>query len=145
MFKTILVPTDGSALAGKAIDTAVDFCRLTGGSIIGLSVAEPYPFALLTEGAVGVAMAEYEEQSLAQSRKHVAAITDAARAANVMVEVVVTQGSRPYEDIIHTAEKYHCDAIFIASHGRWGLSRLFVGGETQKVLAHTTLPVLVIR
>lgn len=145
MFKTILVPTDGSTLALKAIETAVEFCRLTNGTIVGLSVAEPYPFALLTESAVAVGMAEYEQQSMAQAQQYVDVIADAARAANVACQTVVTQSSRPYEDIIHTAEKYRCDAIFIASHGRWGLSRLFVGGETQKVLAHTTLPVLVIR
>ncbi|MBC7499384.1 MAG: universal stress protein [Herminiimonas sp.] len=145
MFNTILVPTDGSALAMKAVDTAVEFCCLTKGTIIGLSVAEPYPFALLTEGAVAAGVAEYEEQSLAQSWRHVEVIAEAARAASVRCETVVTQGARPYEEIIHTAEKFKCDAIFIASHGRWGLSRLFVGGETQKVLAHTTLPVLVIR
>lgn len=145
MFKIILVPTDGSPLANKAIDTAVDFCRMSGGGIVGLSVADPYPFSLLSEGTVAAGVAEYEEQSLSQSWRHVEVIAEAARAASVPCETVVTQGARPYEEIIHTAEKFKCDAIFIASHGRWGLSRLFVGGETQKVLAHTTLPVLVIR
>jgi nucleotide-binding universal stress UspA family protein len=59
--------------------------------------------------------------------------------------VLATQSFSPSEEIVNTAKKYGCDAIFMSSHGRKGLSKLFVASETQKVLAHSTVPVLVLR
>jgi len=145
MFKTILVPTDGSQLSAKAIDTAVDFAKVSGGRIVGLSVAEPYPFTPLAEGAMAADPGIYEESMLAMARQNVQQIADAAAAAGVPCEVIVTQSFSPSEEIISTAQKHECDAIFMSSHGRKGLSKLFVASETQKVLAHSTLPVLILR
>ncbi|MGB6054493.1 MAG: universal stress protein [Burkholderiaceae bacterium] len=145
MFKTILVPTDGSDLSAKAIDTAVDFAKASGGKIIGLSVAEPYPFTPLAEGAMAADPGIYEESMLAMARQNVQQIADAAAAAGVPCEVLATQSFSPSEEIVNTAKKYGCDAIFMSSHGRKGLSKLFVASETQKVLAHSTVPVLVLR
>jgi len=145
MFKTILVPTDGSELSAKAINTAIDFAKVGGGKIVGLSVAEPYPFTPLAEGAMAADPGIYEESMLAMARQNVQQIADAAAVAGVPCEVVVTQSFTPSEEIINTAQKHGCDAIFMSSHGRKGLSKLFVGSETQKVLAHSTLPVLILR
>lgn len=145
MFKTILVPTDGSSLSDQAINAAIEFAQSTGGKIVGLSVAEPYPYAPMTDGSVTVDANNYEEKMREMAQMHVRKIADAAQAANVTYETCVRQSFRPYEEIISVAKKHHCDVIFMASHGRKGLSRLFVGSETQKVLAHTTIPVLVFR
>jgi nucleotide-binding universal stress UspA family protein len=145
MFKTILVPTDGSALSDKAINAAIEFAELAGSKIIGLSVAEPYPFAPLYQNAAATDTTIYEEKMREAAQLHAQKIADAANAAGVACEAVVAQSFSPYEEIIATAKKYHCDAIFMASHGRKGLNRLFLGSETQKVLAHTSLPVLVFR
>lgn len=145
MFKTILVPTDGSPLADQAIKAAVEFAQSSGGNIVGLSVAEPYPYAPLTDGTVTVDARGYEEKMREMAQTHVQKIADAAQAANVPCEICVRQSFSPHEEIISVANEYHCEIIFMSSHGRKGLSRLFVGSETQKVLAHSTIPVLVFR
>lgn len=145
MFKTILVPTDGSPLADQAIKAAIEFAQSNGGKIVGLSVAEPYPYSPLTDGSVAVDVNSYEAKMREMAQTHVQKIADAAQAANVQCETCVRQSFNPYEEIISVANAYQCEVIFMASHGRKGLSRLFVGSETQKVLAHSTIPVLVFR
>lgn len=145
MFKTILVPTDGSPLADQAIKAAIEFAQSNGGKIVGLSVAEPYPYAPLTDGTVTVDAHSYEAKMREMAQTHVQKIADVAQAANVPCETCVRQSFSPYEEIISVANEYHCEIIFMSSHGRKGLSRLFVGSETQKVLAHSTIPVLVFR
>jgi nucleotide-binding universal stress UspA family protein len=141
MFKTILVPTDGSTLSDKAIAAAVEFAKLAGSKIVGLSVAEPYPFAPLYQNSGAADTTIYEEKMRESAQLH----ADAAKNAGVTYEAVIKQSFSPYEEIIATAKKFDCDVIFMASHGRKGLNRLFLGSETQKVLAHSSLPVLVFR
>ncbi|HJV81190.1 universal stress protein [Noviherbaspirillum sp.] len=145
MFKTILVPTDGSTLAEEAIHAAVEFAKESDGYVVGLSVAEPYPFSPLSESAMTEECVHYEDEMLARARQNVQKVADAAKAMKVPCETVVEQSFSPYEMIIDTARNMSCDVIFMASHGRKGLSELLLGSETQKVLAHSTIPVLVIR
>lgn len=145
MFKKILVPTDGSPLAEKAVKAAIEFARSGGASIVAVSVAEPYPYSPIGETAFAPDLAEYEEKALEQAKRNVERVASAAQEASVPCETQTMQSFNPYEEIIKTAEKSGCDVIFMASHGRKGLNRLFVGSETQKVLAHSTLPVLVFR
>jgi nucleotide-binding universal stress UspA family protein len=145
MFKKILVPTDGSDLSDKAISQAIEFAKSFGSTIVGLSVAEPYPFTPLYEGVSVPESNIYEDRMRDLAQLHVQKITDAAKEAHILCETFTTQSFSPYEEIVAAAKKYGCDAIFMASHGRRGLNKLFLGSETQKVLAHTTLPVLVLR
>jgi nucleotide-binding universal stress UspA family protein len=145
MFKTILLPTDGSDLSRKAIDTAIEYAQLSGAKIYGISVAEPYPFTPLAESAMSIDPSVYEENVCNLARQHVSKIVDAAQIAGVACEVSIVLSFSPDEEIINAAHKFNCDAIFMASHGRSGLSRLFLGSKTQKVLAHSTIPVLVLR
>lgn len=145
MFKTILIPTDGSALSAKAVDAAIEFAKFSAAKVIGLSVAEPYPFAPLAESSMASDPALYEENMRALAQQHVDKLAEAASKADVRCETLIAQSFNPYEEIIKAANHFSCDVIFMASHGRKGLSRLFVGSETQKVLAHTTIPVLVFR
>ena len=145
MFKTILVPTDGSALSVKAIEAAVEFAKFAGSKIIGLSVAEPYPYSPLSENAMTFDANLYQEQMIQMAHLHLQKISDAAKSAGVACETVVGQSFSPSDEIVHVSKEKNCDAIFMASHGRKGLSRLFVGSETQKVLAHSQLPVMVFR
>lgn len=147
MFKTILVPTDGSALSDKVIDAAVETAKSSGGKIIALSVAHPYPFTAWMEGS-SLVMNEnvaYEEKTREQAQQHVQKIVAAASAANVPCQTTVPLSFDPSDEIIKAAKDFNCDVIFMASHGRTGLNRLFLGSETQKVLAHSTIPVLVFR
>lgn len=145
MFKKILVPTDGSELSDKAVVAAIGFAKSAGASIVALSVAEPYPYSPVGETAFVPDLAEYEQKAMDAAREVVDKVAAQAAEAGVACETHTGQSFNPYEEIVRVAEKSGCDVIFMASHGRKGLNRLFVGSETQKVLAHTTLPVLVFR
>ncbi|HEX8601406.1 MAG TPA: universal stress protein [Pseudoduganella sp.] len=145
MFKNILLPTDGSGLSEKATGIAVNFAQVHGARIVAICVAQPFPFVPMAEGAVVPDTELYATQIEAAARVHIDKAAAACAAAGVPFEGIVTVSHSPYEEIVAAAEKYHCDIILMASHGRKGLNKLFLGSETQKVLAHTQLPVLVLR
>jgi nucleotide-binding universal stress UspA family protein len=145
MFKHLLVPTDGSPLSSKAARAAVEFARAVDGRITALSVAEPYPYSALAESAYLPDQARYEKEMQDHACQFVDEVAELASAAGVPCDTRVGLSFSPYEEIAATAKELACDAIFMASHGRKGINRLFVGSETQKVLAHTTLPVMVFR
>jgi nucleotide-binding universal stress UspA family protein len=145
MFKTILVPTDGSPLSDKAITAAVDFAKVVGGSLVGLSVVEPYPFSPFSDRAMTEDTGLFEDQAREVAKESVQKVANAASAANVPCETVISPSGTPHAEIINIATSMQCDVIFMASHGRKGISGLFVGSETQKVLAATPVPVMVFR
>lgn len=145
MFKTILVPTDGSELADKAVLAAVDFARTCGGKIIGLAVAQSYPYSPLAEPAFLPDPAVYDKGMLDIAESHVAKVKSAAVRAGVPCETLASLANDPATEIIDTASKHGCDIVFMASHGHHGIQRLILGSVTQKVLARSTVPVLVFR
>ncbi|MEC5159277.1 nucleotide-binding universal stress UspA family protein [Janthinobacterium sp. CG_23.3] len=145
MFNTILLPTDGSALSEKATVTAIRFAQLNNAKIIGISVVQPFPFSPMSDGGAVFDAGQYEREMHETAQRNLDKVGVAAREAQVPFEGVVSLSASPYEEIVATAEKYQCDIIMMASHGRKGLNKLFLGSETQKVLAHTTLPVMVLR
>lgn len=145
MFKTILVPTDGSDLSEKAVQGAIELAKLAGGRIIAISVAEPYPFTPSVEGAFAPDLNLYEKQMQKYAEMHVQKVAETAAKAGVPCETHVAQSFNPYEEIVRAAARYQCDVILMASHGRKGLNKLFIGSETQKVLAHSAIPVMVFR
>lgn len=151
MFNNILFPTDGSDLSAKAAVTVIDLARKHGGRIVTISVLQPFPFMPLGDTGVAAApgmvpdVAMYETRMLDITRENVEKVAAAAAAAGISCETVTSTAASPYEAIVEAAEKHGCDSIVMASHGRKGLNKLFLGSETQKVLAHTTLPVLVLR
>jgi nucleotide-binding universal stress UspA family protein len=147
MFKTILVPTDGSELSEKAAEAAIRFARESGAKLIVFSVAEPVPLVGFAEGAAPPPwLGEFDEQSRGETQARVDRIAAAASAAGVPCETapVVTSLS-PSAEIIDAARRYSCDLIIMASHGRKGLSRVLLGSQTQKVLSDAAIPVLVYR
>jgi nucleotide-binding universal stress UspA family protein len=145
MYKRILVPTDGSELAGKAIAAAIDYARASGAVVVAFSVAQPYPILPAVDGAMMIdpGIDSNELQQMAQ--QSVDEVARAARQGGVACETHTAMSFLPYEEIIRASEEYRCDVIFIASHGRRGLSRLLAGSQTQKVLAYSRVPVLVLR
>ncbi|MCL1886392.1 MAG: universal stress protein [Betaproteobacteria bacterium] len=145
MYKTILVPTDGTVLSEKAISAAIQYASIHKGcKIIGMTVAEPLPLTQI-ESFTKSQESDYlnREYKIAQERVH--RIAELARTAGIPFDVVILQSSKPHEEIVNAAAQYNCDCIFMASNGRKGLNKLFIGSETQKVLATTTIPVLVYR
>lgn len=146
MFNNILFPTDGSDLSDKAAATVIELARKHGGKIVAISVLQPYPFVPLGDSAMPVPdMGVYETRMMDITNDNVNKVAAAASAAGIACETVTSTAASPYEAIVEAAEKHGCDAIVMASHGRKGLNKLFLGSETQKVLAHTKLPVLVLR
>lgn len=144
MFKKILLPTDGTELSARAISGAVDMAKKLGAAIVGMTVIEPYSYSSLSEYRPE-SFEDYEVRMDKVALERLKSIEDAAKAAGVAVETKVAKSFSPYEAIIDLATKSNCDAIFMSSHGRRGLSAVLLGSETQKVLTHSTIPVLVYR
>ncbi|MGV3741634.1 MAG: universal stress protein [Burkholderiaceae bacterium] len=144
MFQKIMVPTDGSEISEKVVDIAIATAKLTKGSIVGLSVAHPYPFLPLTDSPTSDDVTDYENRSRSLAQQHVDKISAAASANNIPCEAVVVKSFAPYKEILDIARKKHCDSIFMASHGR-RVDRWLLGSQTQKVLAHAEIPVVVCR
>ena len=147
MFKRLLVPTDGSALSQAAVARAVSFAKEARARIT-LFYAEPEAPAIYDGvGAISdshVARAIHER--LDEAAKEILDEAEAvARGAGIECQRVVLVGDKPYELIIQAAEANGCDLIFMASHGRRGVNALLMGSETNKVLTHSKIPVLVYR
>jgi nucleotide-binding universal stress UspA family protein len=145
MFKSILLPTDGSDLSDKATATAVRFAKLNQAKIVAITVIQPLPFSSMGDSGAVIDSGQFATQMQDAARRHIEKVAAAALAADIPFEGVITMSPSPYEEIVEAAKKHGCDIIMMASHGRTGLNRLFLGSETQKVLAHTTLPVMVLR
>ncbi len=145
MFKSILLPTDGSQLSERATQTAIEFAKIHGARITAVSVVMPLPFVPLADAAVMPDAGLYDREMRRNVEAGLDRVRAAAATAGIPCETVLGEAISPYEVIVKTAEERHCDIIVMASHGRKGLNKLFLGSETQKVLAHTHLPVLVLR
>jgi len=144
MFKHILLPTDGSKLSEKAIRNSVRVAKALGARITALHVvpkfhAFKYPMEMLD------ATRDQAAKAAERGRHYLEFAGKVARAAGVECDGVQTSGDQPYKEIIKTAQKKGCDVILMASHGRRGIEGLLLGSETQKVLTHSTVPVLVYR
>lgn len=147
MFKHILVPTDGSGLSQDTVARAASFAHEAGARITLFYAEPPSPSFYAGLGAIsGVHVMQEMHQRLDGAAKDILDAAEAvARAAGVVVQRLVLVGSRPHELIIEAAKASGCDLIFMASHGRQGVSALLLGSETHKVLTHSKIPVLVYR
>ena len=147
MFKHILIPTDGSEVAAKAIRAGVALAKEMGAKVTGYCAQEPVPIHIYGEGYVADKrlVAEFERRAGEFASRCVGAVAVAAKAAGVRFEPLIAKSPVPYKGIIDAAKKQKCDAIFIASHGHRGLARLLLGSVTQEVLTHSRIPVLVFR
>jgi nucleotide-binding universal stress UspA family protein len=145
MYKKILIPTDGSALSQEAVASAIEFARLCHAQIVALSIAEPYPMVPAAEGAMVIDPGFEIETLQASAREVVAKVGRAVRGAGLECIELTTCSMVPADDIIRIADEQGCDLIFMASHGRRGLSRLLAGSVTQHVLAYSSIPVMVLR
>lgn len=145
MYKKILVPTDGSSLSALAVTAAIDFARANSGEIVAFSAAEPYPVMPLVEGAMVVDPGADSEELLRIAKDNVEQVARLARQAGVPCTTVTAFSLPTYEGIIKAAAEHGCDLVFMASHGRHGLSKLLAGSVTQDVLAYSSIPVMVLR
>jgi len=147
MYTRILIATDGSPLSNKAVESGLSLAALTGASVVALKVVPRYPRSYFEGGApVDAADAKrVEAQWTAAAQALLEQIKARGAADGLKVRAVVAKSDLIAESVIAAAKKHKCDLIVMASHGRKGLKRLLLGSETQHVLTHSHIPVLVLR
>jgi nucleotide-binding universal stress UspA family protein len=147
MYKRILVATDGSKLSNMAVEHAIKLADITGAEVVALKVVPRYPQTYF-EGGVALAAAEVariEKQWNDEAMEAVNAVKAAGQKLEVKVKPVTVKSDLIAEAIIAAAKRNKVDLIVMASHGRKGIKRLLLGSETQQVLTHSHIPVLVLR
>ena len=145
MFQHILVPTDGSDLAEKAIRYGVTLAKDQGAKITAMMASRPYHVMTLEPGMLTDTPAAYAKHVAERTKKYLDVVAGAAKAAGVLCDIVSFEHEHPYQAIIETARSRGCDLIVMASHGRGGMSAVVLGSQTMKVLTHSKVPVLVYR
>ena len=149
MYKHILVPTDGSALSNKAVEAAIKLAQLLGARLTAFHAVEPMPlqgaYAAEASGVAELQPEIFAERSEEYARRVLDAVRTAATAANVPCATDYATSRSASQAIVGKALKENCDLIIMASHGRRGLEGFLLGSETQKVLTHSSIPVLVYR
>ena len=147
MYKRILVATDGSALSKKAVSSAIELAAVCGAQLLALKVVPRYPQAYF-EGSIPLSAEEIsriETQWTESAQLLLAGVDKAAKAKAVSCKGVTVKSDVVSDAIIAAAKKHKADLIVMASHGRKGIERLLLGSETQQVLTHSHIPVLVLR
>ena len=144
MYQRILFPTDGSDITMKALQSALSLAKLCGAELHVLAVMEPFPYSAISE-MQPVPPQEFFDAQQRVANGRIQAVADAAAAAGVRCQGYTVEALHPWEAILDHGKAQGCDLVVMASHGRRGVSALLLGSETQKVLTHSTLPVLVVR
>lgn len=147
MYQHILIATDGSELSDKAVQSGLSLAALAGASVIALKVVPRYPRSYF-EGGLPVDAQDIErieKQWDDAAHALVDQIKADGQAQGVTVQSVIAKSDLVAEAIIAAAKKHDCDLIVMASHGRKGIQRMLLGSETQHVLTHSHIPVLVLR
>jgi nucleotide-binding universal stress UspA family protein len=148
MFKHILLPTDGSKLADRAVIHGINLAKALGAKVTLLSVVPEFRMIADESFAMPMSMQvkqRYEKEATIRAEKKLATISARVAKAGLQSAVVVVSSDLPYQQIIEVARKRKCDVVVMASHGRRGLTGLLLGSETVKVLTHSKIPVLVVR
>jgi nucleotide-binding universal stress UspA family protein len=148
MFKHILVCTDGSKLSDKAVNAAIGLARDHGARLTGFHATEDYPIRTFPEDVMfagSLTPATWKADQEKYARRILERVEAKAKKAGVACDTRFSSALRPYEAIIQAAKRARCDLIVMASHGRRGIQGIVLGSETNKVLTHSKLPVLVYR
>jgi nucleotide-binding universal stress UspA family protein len=145
LFKNILIATDGSDLAAKAVEQGVLFPKEIGAGITALTITEPFNVLSLAPSELGYTPIEYKKHAEAYAEKVLDTVAAAAKSAGIDCETLQIEHEHVYQAIIDAAAARKCDLIIMASHGRRGASAIVLGSETVKVLTHSKIPVLVYR
>ena len=148
MYRNILISTDGSELAGKAVEHGVMLARKIGASVTFVTVTEMWSaleMAAAVDRGTPNPMKIFEEMAAESAQDILAAAKTVAQDAGVDCQTLHVRDRAPAEGIIATADEKGCDLIVMASHGRRGLNRLLLGSQTTEVLAYAKVPVLVVR
>jgi nucleotide-binding universal stress UspA family protein len=147
MYKRILVATDGSSLSKKAVNSAIALAALSGAELVAFTVVPRYPQSYF-EGGLALPVSEIsrvEKQWADDGQAVVDAVKKLAGNKGVTVKAITVKSDLVSDAVISAARKQKCDLIVMASHGRKGIKRLLLGSETQHVLTHSPIPVLVLK
>jgi nucleotide-binding universal stress UspA family protein len=145
MYANLLIPTDGSELAGKAVQHGIALAKRIDAKVIGLMVLSPFHVLTTDTRMIEDTLVQYKARMQEQAEETLGAVAHTAQAAGVACETVQVEHDHPYQAIIDVAEAKGCDLIVMASHGRHGIAAMVLGSETIKVLTHCKIPVLVHR
>ena len=147
MFKHVLIPTDGSDLSRTTAQKGVLFAKEISAKVTVFFAKPEYPIAYFGEGALidPTTPEKFAELADQQAAEYLGEVAKQCADAGVECATIAATSDVPYEAIIEAAEKSGCDLIFMASHGRRGISGFLLGSETNKVLTHSKVPVLVYR
>ena len=147
MFKHILVPTDGSPFSQDAVRKAVAFAKDTGARITAFYARPSPPQPYYGDGVIldERTLTGFKEIADKQAQENLGFVDNLCQQADVNCAKLELTSDEPYEAIIKAATQSGCDLIFMASHGRRGIGALLLGSETNKVLTHSKIPVLVYR
>jgi nucleotide-binding universal stress UspA family protein len=145
MYKHILIATDGSELAHKAVVQGFALAKTLGSRLTVVTVTEPWTAVVPGEMGMAFPVDDYEKGASENAGAILAAVKTEAASAGVDCETVHMSDQYPADGIIATAKEKGCDLIVMASHGRRGLSRLLIGSQANQVVVHSEVPVLVVR
>jgi nucleotide-binding universal stress UspA family protein len=145
MFKHILIASDGSDLAKRAEDRGLELASLLKAKVLAVTVTEPWAAVMTGEAALAFPIEDYEKAAKENAARILAPIGEKAKKIGVDCRTSHIADQFPAEGIIAAAKEHGCDLIVMASHGRRGLAKLFLGSEATKVLTLSTVPVLVCR
>jgi|SRR5690349_3471609 nucleotide-binding universal stress UspA family protein len=147
MYRNVLVPTDGSETADKAVAAGIDYARESGARVMFFTAVPEYQLPSEAElmSRHGTPLHEYERQAAEMAVAILAKVASRARQANIAFATDYALSDRPAQAIIDAARKHRCDAIFMATHARTGISALVHGSETHEVLVNSDIPTFVYR
>ena len=145
MYSCILLPTDGTEFCARALRHGIALAKLVQAKVVAVTVTQPLhsalPRSLIPKNLAGIIHGE----TVKAADEKLAVVERLAREAGVQVETLRLSNDHPWEALVQAAKDKRCDLIVMASHGRRGVSAVVLGSETQKVLTHSTVPVLVVR
>jgi nucleotide-binding universal stress UspA family protein len=145
MYKHILIATDGSELAGKAVNAGLQLAKVLNANVTAVTVTEPWTAYITGEGPIAFPIDEYEKSAAENATRTLAAVGDLAKKFAVDCKSTHVKNQYPADGILDAAKSHGCDLIVMASHGRRGLGRLLLGSAAVSVLTHSTVPVLICR
>jgi len=145
MYGNILIATDGSSLAARAVEHGVNLAKSLGAKVLLLTVTERFHVFALEADQLEETSDSFREHMRKQAERTLSEAAEIARNLGVEATTLQMEDDAPYRAIIRMAGDHVCNLIVMASHGRGGVSALLLGSETMKVLAHSNIPVLVVR
>jgi nucleotide-binding universal stress UspA family protein len=147
MYQRILVATDGSDLSTVATNHAIELAALAGAELVIVNIVARYPQSYF-EGGIALQpddVERVEQQWADEGQRVVDAVAQQAAAKGVSAKAVVVRADVVSDALLEAVRQHRCDLMIMASHGRKGIKRLLLGSETQHVLTHAEVPVLVLK